>query len=228
MSYSPTTWQNGDTITAAKLNNMESGITAGENGWEVTTNTLFSESITTAGSSPAPVANLAYTTLISADPLTVTFEGTDYTPPVAEMGGMYAYGDVGGGGPDFTNYPFYIVSTGAANMVYTENEGTYSISARASSVTTTADFAEAVAVASSPEIFVATKNVTTWQEVHDAVAAKKLAFVYEESGSDLLCYPVLSVTSGGSYEVATAYVSMGGISARYYQADTADGPIYPN
>lgn len=31
MSYSPTTWQTGDTVTAAKLNNMETGIDAAVN-----------------------------------------------------------------------------------------------------------------------------------------------------------------------------------------------------
>ena len=33
MSYTPTTWQTGDTITAEKLNNMESGISANAGYW---------------------------------------------------------------------------------------------------------------------------------------------------------------------------------------------------
>lgn len=33
MSYTPTTWQTGDTITAAALNNMESGIAANDGYW---------------------------------------------------------------------------------------------------------------------------------------------------------------------------------------------------
>lgn len=180
MTYTPINWQTGDTITAEKLNNMESGISAGENGWEVTTNTLFSESITTAGSSPAPVANLAYTTLISADPLTVTFDGTDYTlPPVTGMGGSYAYGDVGGSGPDFTNYPFCIISTGAANMVYTENEGTYSISASTSSTTTTKDFQTAVlSIGALPLLCVSGTTTRTQMDAAQS-AGRMMYFLYD-------------------------------------------------
>lgn len=36
MSYTPTTWQTGDTITAEKLNNMESGIENANNPFVVT------------------------------------------------------------------------------------------------------------------------------------------------------------------------------------------------
>ncbi len=34
MSYTPTTWATGDTITAAKLNNMEDGIANAGGGWD--------------------------------------------------------------------------------------------------------------------------------------------------------------------------------------------------
>lgn len=36
MSYTPTNWQTGDTVTAEKLNNMESGIAAAVNPFVVT------------------------------------------------------------------------------------------------------------------------------------------------------------------------------------------------
>lgn len=35
MSYTPTTWANGDTITAAKLNKMERGIAAAGSGYDL-------------------------------------------------------------------------------------------------------------------------------------------------------------------------------------------------
>lgn len=38
MSYTPTNWQTGDTITAEKLNNMESGITQNDGYWIPLTN----------------------------------------------------------------------------------------------------------------------------------------------------------------------------------------------
>lgn len=34
MSYTPNTWATGDTITAAKLNNMENGIANAGSGWD--------------------------------------------------------------------------------------------------------------------------------------------------------------------------------------------------
>ncbi len=34
MSYTPTTWATGDTITAAKLNNIEDGIANAGGGWD--------------------------------------------------------------------------------------------------------------------------------------------------------------------------------------------------
>lgn len=36
MSYTPTTWAMGDTVTSAKLNNMETGIATGANPFVVT------------------------------------------------------------------------------------------------------------------------------------------------------------------------------------------------
>lgn len=37
MAYTPTNWQDGDIITAEKLNNLEQGIAANEQGIEDTT-----------------------------------------------------------------------------------------------------------------------------------------------------------------------------------------------
>lgn len=222
MTYTPINWQNGDTITAEKLNKMD-------NGWSVENTQLFSETVTAAAGEYGNYGTLAYAAQMNAPSVIVTFDGTDYTCNAVELGGVTYYGGIGRSGPDFSEYPFAIesaVSTGGPNGVYTQTAGQHTIAVVVSTVQTSDGFAAAVAVASSPELFVVTENTTTWQEVHDAVAAKKLAFVYAESGSDLFCWPVMSVTSGNGYEVAAGYVVGGGVNARYYQADTADGPIY--
>lgn len=224
MAYTPINWQTGDTITAEKLNRCD-------NGWSVENTQLLSETVTTAAGEFGNYGMLAYASQMDAPSVVVTFDGTDYACNAVELTGATYYGGIGGSGPDFSEYPFAIesaVSAGGPNGVYTQTAGEHTIAVAVSSVQTSADFGAAVAAVSSPELFVATAYATTWQEVHDAVAAKRLAFVYEESGSDLYCYPVLSVTSGNGYEVATAMGSGGGVDVRSYQADTADSPIYPN
>ena len=49
MSYTPTEWKNGDTITAEKLNKIEEGIEENQNGYscEVVHNTLVDEVVIT-------------------------------------------------------------------------------------------------------------------------------------------------------------------------------------
>lgn len=231
MSYTPTTWANGDTITAAKLNNMESGIEDAQNGWSYESTQLFSETVTTASQDGMVVGTLTYGSQIDASTLIVTFDGTDYTCNATNMGGHYVYGGIGSTGPDFTDYPFALsssVNLGGVNMIYTETAGTHTIAVTASTLQTSADFAAAVAVASSPELFVATENATTWQEVHDAVSAGKFAYVLNEDSGDVFCYPVVAVTHGNTYQVATLQKSGSDVTLRYYIANTADGPIYPN
>lgn len=41
MSYTPTTWSNGDTITAAKLNKLEQGVAEGGGGGVLTVNIVY-------------------------------------------------------------------------------------------------------------------------------------------------------------------------------------------
>lgn len=225
MAYTPINWQTGDTITAEKLNRCD-------NGWGTENTQLFSETVTTEAGEYGNEGQLAFSSMVSSSELTVTFDGTDYQCSAVELSGNSGYGYGGVDSEleyDFTTYPFAVSFTNSyGNILATETAGSHTVAASGSVTVTSSDFAAAVAVALPPELFVATANATTWQEVHDAVAAKKLAFVYEESGGNLYCRPVLAVTSGSGYEVATAIVSGGGVSAGYYEALTADGPIYAN
>lgn len=220
MAYTPINWQTGDTITAEKLNKMD-------NGWAVESSSqqLFSETVTTSGDGSYE-AELSYSQLIVADTITVTYDGTEYVCASIEAGVYGApYSD---GGFDFSEFPFNLETTsGAAAYLITQTAGEHTIAATVAvtNVQISTDFDAAVAAVS---LFVATAQATTWQEVYDAVAAKKLAFVYEKSGSGLFCFPVLSVTSDNGYEITTVRAAGGIVESRYYQSNAADAPIYPN
>ena len=70
----------------------------------------------------------------SDESITVTFNGTEYTCLRSEIEGAYVYGatiDFSGQTWDYSEYPFAIVAAGEYIMLYTPNEGTYSISAQA-------------------------------------------------------------------------------------------------
>lgn len=224
MAYTPINWQTGDTITAEKLNKMD-------NGWSVESTQLFSETVTTAAGEHGNYGTLAYAAQVNAPSAIVTFDGTNYTCNAVDLGGVTYYGGISGSGPDFSEYPFAIesaVSVGGPNGVYTQTAGTHTVIVSHIAVEASSDFAAAVAVASSPELLVATENATTWQEVHDAVSAGKFAYVLDEDSGDVFCYPVVAVTHGSTYQVATLQKSGSDVTLRYYIADTADGPIYPN
>lgn len=125
MSYEKTTWQNGDTITAEKLNNIENGIETAS-GFECTSieETLFEGSVESSTS-----YNGAYCSnvIIQNDDLTsdvvkVIFNNVEYT---AEKGTFYNfkyYGAPFNGGfnsSSFSTYPFSVFSDGNGFKVAT-------------------------------------------------------------------------------------------------------------
>lgn len=122
MSYTPIGWQTGDTITAEKLNKMDPGW-----GVETAAQTLFNDSVTTESSEYGNEAQVSMTQ-ITADTITVTFGGTDYTATKLVVGGSTRYGGVDAGwNYDFTEYPFAIVSESESTYFATETAGTFSI-----------------------------------------------------------------------------------------------------
>lgn len=116
--------------------------------WKTETSTqLFNETVTTVAGVHGNEATLSYSELITADTLKVTFNGVEYTcPQIMGSGGIAGYGGFTETGPDFTVFPFLII-TGVAggNMVYTETAGTYSVSAGAENTTYTDAFKKGVA-----------------------------------------------------------------------------------
>lgn len=149
-----TTDDNGDVLTVVdgEWEKAEPGYKCTE-----TLNTLTEESVTTSGTAPYIGGNFSYSSLIDADTITVTFNGTEYEADKIIQGSSNFYGGFTPSGPDFSEYPFAIVSAPngsvAVNMLYTESAGTYSVKIESAIVTatTTACFDKAVKKATEGE-----------------------------------------------------------------------------
>ena len=202
MAYTPVNWQTGDTITAERLNRMD-------RGWDFDSTQLFSETVTvTDNGSGMYSAQLAYSQLIDASTITVTFDGTEYVCPRIDSFGSYFYGGFTEQGPVFTEYPFAINSTNDANYVFTETASTHTVVASASSVQTSAYFGDAVnSCVRLPSILVvdATENVTdkTWSEINDEFVGGGICIVLGYG-------PVLQMwVNNNMYYMATGCVGSG-------------------
>ena len=178
MAYTPINWQTGDTITAEKMNKMD-------NGWGVSSTQLFSETVTTATTPMGSGADLVYSTPITADSITVIFEGVEYEVNKIDLDGLYGYGTMGGQGPDFTVYPFFILSpseTEAPNQIYTETNGTYTVAVNATVVEVGSAFSTAVnSVGMAP--FLCQDGVTTEEEISNAMwSEQRMLYFYANGG----------------------------------------------
>lgn len=187
MAYTPINWQTGDTITAEKLNRCD-------NGWAVENTQLFSETVTTADQDGMNMGTLAYGSQIDAPTLVVTFDGTTYTCDMIDNGdGSCVYGGVGEEGPDFTDYPFAIlsdVSTGGSNFIYTETAGTHTIAVVSDSVVVSDNFSSAVnaCVDASALPMRCIHGVTTYDEMLSAKEAGRLLYFYAGSNMHIIVY----------------------------------------
>lgn len=155
MAYVKQNWECGEMITADKLNHMEDGIAnAGGDcdcGFECTEAqaTLTNETVTTTAQGTYNMGALSYSQMIDADTITVTFDGTEYECSGVEAFGGYIYGGFSTTPtphPDFSQYPFTILSQASGNSLATETAGTYTIKIEAveTTVTTTSCFKRAV------------------------------------------------------------------------------------
>lgn len=183
MAYTPINWQTGDTITAGKLNKMD-------NGWGVQETQLFSESVTTVDMEIDARATLTYSLPITASTLIVVLNGTSYTCPKIEAYGNNFYGgfDVSTGAPDFTTYPFFIMSppTGE-NMLITETAGTYTVTASGEGIVVSDNFSGAVSkcvdIDTSTLPMLCVSGTTKKMEMSDAVMNGRMIYFYYETES---------------------------------------------
>jgi hypothetical protein len=100
----------------------------GEESWE----TIFEGEVTTTNNGgPLNGGNFGDNLLIQDDTIKVTFNGKEYVCNKNVISQGSIYGGVTPDGPDFSEYPFTIMSgnDGIANrcLLYTESAGTYSI-----------------------------------------------------------------------------------------------------
>lgn len=231
MSYTPIGWQTGDTITAEKLNKMDPGW-----GTSSTQETLCNETVTTAYDSEQGMnfGMLTYSTPITADVLLITFDGVEYECHAMRIGAMTGYGGMTEQGPDFSVYPFALLSGSGANGIYTETAGTYTI--KIDAVETTYDVSTAFTriVNSIGPVFRAYASTTTWQEVHDVVKAGKIVYIIKDTEIDNNELSVQIVTkvfideNTGHYCVEATTQFGSSVDIAGYLALTANSPIVPN
>ena len=175
MAYTPINWQNGDIITAEKMNKMD-------NGWGVANAQLFNKTVTTSGDGIYS-ASLAYTGLIEDGTITVTYDGTSYTCPRIEAFGAYFYGGFSEQGPDFSVYPFALQSSSeSGNTIFTETAGNHTVAVVGKTVEVSDDFEKAVAVAMPESSFKIILGQTTWEEAYNALNAGLDVYVLTDSG----------------------------------------------
>ena len=114
MAYTKQTWNNGDIITADKLNHIEDGIKNNESGYSISEEEtiLFEGEITPTESSPYYTYLFNPPIIFNQENLIIICDGQEYQCEKKElnMGAITYYGDYDSdtGGIIFTNYPFFL------------------------------------------------------------------------------------------------------------------------
>ncbi len=219
MAYTPINWQTGDTITAEKMNKMD-------NGWGMQNTQLFSETATTVAGEYGNETELTYAESITADSITVTFDGNEYTcPSVIVNGNICGYGGVDSSWAyDFSQYPFAIVSDNGVNYFATQTAGTYAVALTAPTVAVGDNFITAVKKIFVLPIFTQNgQNFTcnmTFTEVKEAIISGGCCYALQGSsvflltlcGNERLVFVQTQVFPTRVASVALIYSSNGSIS----------------
>lgn len=121
----------------------------GGDSWTV----LTEETVTTQLISDDLVwAELSYSEPIEAETIKVTFNGTEYECSRIVMESKCAYGGVSETGPDFSEYPFALLSEDGISQLFTETAGTYTIKIEAPQSGGSSDFSTAQVTVTSNSI----------------------------------------------------------------------------
>lgn len=147
MAYNPTTWNTGDTITAEKLNHMENGITSAQVYTESET-VRFSGEVTAEGNEGIYGALINCNLSDVPEQITVVFDGTEYTVSKVEINGNSVYGGFGETDPDFSEYPFTIMTQQGMPLsrLFTETASTHQVEIVTLTKTVKEDLADLIPV----------------------------------------------------------------------------------
>lgn len=203
MAYDKHTWTCDEPITVERLNHIEDGIAnagGGDCGYECeeTITLLTEESVTTTTQDELNRGVLSYSQLIDAEVVKVTFNGTEYECPRIAVSNNNGYGGVGQSGPDFSQYPFAILSGTTPfgsyeTTFFTEIAGTYTVKIEAfeETITTTPCFAKARGYSCDEEMGVLTEESVTTEFNNDAAYG-------DLSYSQLINQDTITVTFNGT------------------------------
>lgn len=157
--------------------------------------TLTDESVTTTSSGSIARARLAYSTLIDANTIKVTFNGTEYVCDRYDDGFAFTYGALNG---DFSEYPFALASLNGNIALVTETAGTYQVKIEAPEVVveTSECFEKAVHSSVANDFFLnigETVNGSTHtldktaKEITDAFSEHKLVRLFAQENDGTSC-----------------------------------------
>ena len=226
MAYDRYTWVDGELITAEKLNHIEEGIAEGggcDCGFECTeTETaLFNETVTVVEYNGMYTALLDYVASEPITELTITFDGTRYVCQGINAGARIVFGGVDPNTQsfDFTNYPFAVLLGTNESSLFTNTDGTHTIAASVSEISTetTECFKAAVNSAVSPLMVHRFGDYLdkTWREISNALMGRGAVIATQiNAEGDYTVEPILS-----------AYVVDSGDSKSYKVSFYAGDPI---
>lgn len=217
MTYTPINWQNGDIITAEKMNKMD-------NGWSSQIKTVANETFTAENGESYYQSELVYNKIIDAPVITVVFDNEEYTCELTIVNGTNFYGaEFSGDTPDFGVYPFTLISPpGYPNVVLTETDGSHTIVVKYPSIETSSDFNEAVVIGSPLKKI--NPYECTWQEVHDLIEAGNIAYYVKTPDSLTVVFYIVTKVGKASndYFMKAIYIGDEGIAVDTLTVSSAD------
>lgn len=168
------------------------------------TRELFSETVTSADDGEGIyTASLAYSQLITANNITVTYDGTEYECPSIASGAFGAPWSDELNAYDFSEFPFSLFTESGSAYIITQTAGEHSIAVVANvapSAEVSAQFATAVG-ATGLLPFRCVPSVTTYAEMRAAADAGRLLYFYIDDNFHL----VIGFNNEASDTAVTAY-----------------------
>lgn len=122
MANLPGSIKNLNTLLGEQL--LEGG---GSGGGGSSWQTVFEGNVTTEQSEMGNIGLISYNEQLTADTLKITFDGIEYECDKRSTGTSNIYGGLSEYGPDFSEYPFAIVSRSEGTQLFTESAGSHSL-----------------------------------------------------------------------------------------------------